>query len=78
MPVVIFFACLPSSPEGYARQVILIKNPHFWMDAIYVSELKFITVYEEKKGTEQILCLFYAQIVPAKEVTVRAPPEYLL
>jgi hypothetical protein len=32
MPVVIFFACLASSPEGYAGQVILSKNPHFWID----------------------------------------------
>jgi len=31
MPVVIFFACLPSSPEGYAGQVIFNKNPHLWM-----------------------------------------------
>jgi hypothetical protein len=29
MPAVIFFACLPSSPEGYAGHVIFNKNPHF-------------------------------------------------
>ena len=31
---VIFFACLPSSPEGYAGQVILIKNSNLWVDTI--------------------------------------------
>ena len=31
MPVVIFFACLPSSPEGYAGQVISTENPNFEM-----------------------------------------------
>jgi hypothetical protein len=29
-------AGLPSSPEGYAGQVISNKNPHFWMDTKYV------------------------------------------
>ena len=29
MPVVIFSPCLPSSPKGYAGQVILNKNEHF-------------------------------------------------
>jgi hypothetical protein len=29
---VIFFACLPSSLEGYAGHVILNKNPNLWMD----------------------------------------------
>jgi hypothetical protein len=30
--VVIFLACLQSSPKGYTGQVILNKNPHLWMD----------------------------------------------
>jgi len=40
MSAVIFFACLPSSPEGYAGQVILNKNPHLWMDTNYLKSTK--------------------------------------
>jgi hypothetical protein len=43
MPVVIFFACLPSSPEGYAGQVILNKNPHLWMDTKWIFHAVYIS-----------------------------------
>jgi hypothetical protein len=42
MPVVIFFTCLPSSPEGYAGHVILNKNPISGWTLFRVSSLRII------------------------------------